>query len=77
MERELFAQEKADVIFQHGHASLHVDIELGLWTSSRRVVVCCNKRFGRAENIHIVCRRYGSPLVENYKELVWKVRQML
>lgn len=77
---ELSALEKADVIaffFDAATISPVTMMELGLWAKSGKVVVCCDKRFWRAGNVHLVCERYGVPFVERFEDLVVKVEEML
>ncbi|KAF2630872.1 hypothetical protein BU25DRAFT_408145 [Macroventuria anomochaeta] len=80
VEWELSALEKADVIcffFDATTISPVTMMELGLWAKSKKVVVCCDKRFWRAGNIHIVCDRYGVPFVERFEDLVPAIKNML
>ncbi|KAJ8108952.1 hypothetical protein OPT61_g7811 [Boeremia exigua] len=80
VEWELAALEKADVIcffFDATTISPVTMMELGLWAKSKKVVVCCDKRFWRAGNIHIVCERYGVPFVEKFEDLVPAIKDML
>jgi hypothetical protein len=41
------------------------------------VVVCCNKRYWRSGNVHLVCERYNIPYVESFAKLVPEVTKML
>ncbi|KAF1943636.1 hypothetical protein EJ02DRAFT_453112 [Clathrospora elynae] len=80
VEWELSALEQADVIcffFDCTTMSPVTMLELGLWAASDKVIVCCDKRFWRAGNVHIVCERYGIPSVDNFEDLVPAVRKML
>jgi hypothetical protein len=80
VEWELSALEKADVIcffLDVATMSPVTMLELGLWAKSKKVVVCCDKRFWRAGNIHIVCGRYNIPFVESFAELVPAIKKML
>jgi nucleoside 2-deoxyribosyltransferase len=80
VEWELCALEKADVIcffFDVNTMSPVTMLELGIWAQSKKVVVCCDKRFWRAGNIHIVCDRYKIPLVETFEGLVPLIEGML
>jgi hypothetical protein len=52
-------------------------MELGLWASSGKVIVCCDSRFWRAGNIHLVCERYNVPYVEKFDDLVTAVKDRL
>lgn len=80
VEWELAALEQADVIcffFDVKTKSPVTMLELGLWAASNKVIVCCDKRFWRAGNVHIVCGRYGIPFVESFEELVPAIKDML
>ncbi|OAL42740.1 hypothetical protein IQ07DRAFT_593549 [Pyrenochaeta sp. DS3sAY3a] len=80
VEWELGAIEQADVIcffFDVNTMSPVTMMELGLWAASDKVVVCCDPRFWRGGNVHIVCERYGIPLVENFEKLVSAIEKML
>lgn len=80
VEWELSALEKADVIcffFDATTISPVTMMELGLWAKSKKVVVCCDKRFWRSGNIHLVCERYGVPFVETFMDLVPAIKKML
>lgn len=77
---ELGALESASLIcffFDTNTKSPVTMLELGLWARSRKVIVCCNKKFHRAGNVHITCRRYGVPFVQSFEELVPLVRKTL
>ena len=52
-------------------------LEIGLWMSSGKIVVCCADGFWRSGNVDIVCQRYGVPLVKSFEELVPAVTNML
>jgi hypothetical protein len=80
VEWELAALEKADVIcffLDVNTRSPVTMLELGLWAHSKKVVVCCDKRFWRAGNIHIVCERYTIPSVQHFEDLLPAVKNML
>lgn len=80
VEWELAALEKADVIcffFDVDTLSPVTMLELGLWASSKKIIVCCDKRFWRAGNVHIVCERYNIPYVQSFAELVPAIKDML
>ncbi|KAL5442280.1 hypothetical protein PMIN06_013154 [Paraphaeosphaeria minitans] len=80
VEWELGALTSASVIcffFDHATMSPVSLMELGLWAHSKKVVVCCNGEYWKGGNVHIVCERYGVPVVETFKELVPLVRAML
>jgi hypothetical protein len=74
---ELSALEKADIIcffFDANTVSPVTMMELGLWASSGKVIVCCDSRFWRAGNIHLVCERYNVPCVEKFEDLKVAIR---
>jgi nucleoside 2-deoxyribosyltransferase len=80
VEWELTALEKSDVIcffFDVNTKSPVTLLEFGLWAHSGKVVVCCNKRYWRSGNVHLVCERYNIPYVESFGELVPAVTRML
>ncbi|OAL42774.1 hypothetical protein IQ07DRAFT_593579 [Pyrenochaeta sp. DS3sAY3a] len=80
VEWELGAMEQADVIcffFDVNTLSPVTMLELGIWAELEKVVVCCDPRFWRGGNVHIVCERYDIPLVGNFEELVPAIKKML
>jgi hypothetical protein len=80
VEWELDALQQAKVIcffFDHDTMSPVTMCELGLWAHSGKVVVCCNKKFWKGGNVHIVCERYGIPMVEEFTQLEPLIRAML
>jgi hypothetical protein len=80
VEWELGALEQADVIcffFDCDTKSPVTMLELGLWAASDKVIVCCDKRFWRSGNVHIVCECYDIPLVDTFKDLAPAVKNML
>lgn len=80
VEWELGALEQADVIcffFDVNTMSPVTLLELGLWAASDKVVVCCDPRYWRAGNVHIVCDRYGIPVVDSFAALAPAVEAML
>lgn len=80
VEWELGALEQADVIcffFDVNTMSPVTMLELGIWAASGKIIVCCNKKFWRAGNVHIVCDRYNIPCVDTFAELPAAVEAML
>ncbi|KAF2440865.1 hypothetical protein P171DRAFT_418955 [Karstenula rhodostoma CBS 690.94] len=80
VEWELAALTASTVIcffFDHATMSPVSLMELGLWAHSGKVVVCCNQEYWKGGNVHLVCERYGVPLVKSFKEMVPLVRAML
>ena len=49
-------------------------LELGLFSSSERLVVCCPDGFWRKGNVQIVCERYDIPLFDTYDEWIEEVK---
>jgi len=45
-------------------------LELGLFTHSKKLVVCCPHGFWRKGNVDIVCRRYGIEQVDTLEALI-------
>ncbi|KAF3031186.1 hypothetical protein E8E12_000965 [Didymella heteroderae] len=75
---ELSALEKADIIcffLDANTISPVAMMEFGLWASSGRVIVCCDSRFWRAGNVHLVCERYNVPYVEKFDDLKDAIRE--
>lgn len=65
--------EKADVIFlyfQPGTMSPISLLELGLFASSGKVVVCCPEGFWRKGNVDFVCRKFNIPTINNYMDIL-------
>lgn len=80
VEWELGALEQADVIcffFDTNTKSPVTMLEIGLWMSSGKIVVCCADGFWRSGNVEIVCGRYGVPLVKSFEDLVPAITKML
>lgn len=77
---ELNALETASVIcffFDQATLSPVTMFELGLWSQSKKVVVCCNRKFWKWGNVEHVCVRYGIPLAESFEELTPLILAML
>lgn len=49
-------------------------LELGLFATSGKLVVCCPEGYFRKGNVDIVCRRHGIPQVETLEGLVRHLR---
>ncbi|KAF2710310.1 hypothetical protein K504DRAFT_259157 [Pleomassaria siparia CBS 279.74] len=80
VEWELCALERVDVIcffFDKNTLSPVTMLELGLWAHSGKVVVCCDKDFWKAGNIHHVCNKYNVPFVKHYADLLPLIQQKL
>jgi hypothetical protein len=69
---ELNALEKANVIvmyFAPGSVSPISLLELGLFATSSKLMVCCPKEFWRRGNVEAVCDRYSIPFYEDLNDL--------
>ena len=76
MEWELDTQEAADVIAMYFDPATKAPIsllELGLFASSGKMIVCCPEGFWKRGNVQIVCARFGIELVGTLEELVASV----
>jgi hypothetical protein len=70
---ELDALNKADIIILYllpDSKSPISLLELGLYASSGKLLVCCPDGFWRKGNVEIVCERYNIPLYENIENLL-------
>lgn len=50
-------------------------IELGLYATSGKIIVCCPKGFYRKGNVDIVCEKYAIPQADNLEDLIWIVKE--
>lgn len=74
---ELSAMETCDLIVMYLAPSTKSPItllELGLYASSGKLIVCCPDEFWRKGNVEIVCRRYGTPMVGGLDQLMSDAR---
>ena len=72
VEWELNAQEAASVIGMYFAPDTKAPItllELGLFASTGKLIVCCPPGYWRRGNVQIVCERYGIPLTSHLDEL--------
>lgn len=70
---ELSALEKADSIIMYlcaGTKSPISLLELGLYASSGKLLICCPDGFWRKGNVEVVAERYGIPLYETMEDLL-------
>jgi len=77
---ELDALEQATVIcffFDVWTKSPVSLLELGLWASSKKLVVCCGQSYHKSGNVKRTCERYNIPFVETFEQLVGKVEDKL
>ncbi|MBX2864426.1 MAG: nucleoside 2-deoxyribosyltransferase domain-containing protein [Leptolyngbyaceae cyanobacterium MAG.088] len=73
VEWELEAQEKAAMIAMYFAPATKAPItllELGLFASSGKLVVCCPDGFWRKGNVEVVCDRYNILLINNLNDLI-------
>jgi hypothetical protein len=77
---ELDALTQADVIcyfFDCATVSPITLMELGIWSHSNKIIVCCDQRYWRQGNVEIVCERYNIPYVTSFNHLVPALRVMM
>lgn len=77
VEWELKAMEEADIIIMYFDPNTKSPItllELGLFASSEKLIVCCPKGFWRKGNVDMVCERYGVQQVDSLEELIKTIR---
>jgi len=77
---ELDAQARATVIAMYFAPSTQAPIsllELGLFASSGKLIVCCPDGYWRKGNVEIVCVRYSIPLVDDLDALAATARARL
>ena len=77
---ELNAQDRVTVIcffFDVDTNSPVSRLELGLFAKSNKVVVCCDDRYHKWDNVKATCERYKIPFAKTFEEFVPKVRNML
>jgi hypothetical protein len=80
VEWELDALTQADVIcyfFDCNTVSPVSLMELGIWSNSGKIIVCCDQRYWRQGNVEIVCERYNIPYVSSFKYLVPALKVMM
>jgi len=77
VEWELEAMEKANMIvvyFDPKTTSPITLLELGLFSRTGKLIVCCQEGFWRKGNVDIVCKKYNIKQVENLSELIKELR---
>jgi len=65
VEWELLAQEQTDIILMYFDPNTKSPItlmELGLFATSGKLIVCCPDGYWRKGNVEVVCNWYGIPL---------------
>ncbi len=71
---EIQALDKADFIFMYfapGTNSPISLLELGMYLTSNKLMVCCPEGFWRKGNVDIMCNMYSIPLFDNLPD-AWK-----
>lgn len=69
---ELNALHSSDIIIMYFDPNTKSPIsllELGLYATSRKLIVCCPEGFWRKGNVDIVCEMYNIPTVQTIDEL--------
>ncbi len=77
VEWELEAQEKADIIAMYFAPETKAPIsllELGLFASSGKMIVCCPDGFWKKGNVSIVCTKYNIPQVDSLDKLIKELK---
>ena len=73
VECELQALEMCDIIYMYllpDSKSPISLLELGIYTQSDKLMVCCPEGFYRKGNVDIVCDRYDIPMFETEEEAI-------
>lgn len=73
---ELNAMDKAEMVvmyFAPGTKSPITLLELGLYATSGKLIVCCPNGFWRKGNVDIVCKRNKITQVKTLDELRWSI----
>ncbi len=76
VEWELAAQEKASLIAMYFDPATKAPIsllELGLFSKSGKLIVCCPEGFWRKGNVDIVCQRYHIEQVDSLEALADRI----
>jgi hypothetical protein len=74
---ELDALEKCDIIFMYFSPETKSPIsllELGLFASSDKLIVCCPDDFWRKGNVDIVCSKYNIPVYNTFDSAIGALR---
>lgn len=77
VEWELAAMERADFIAMYFAPKTKAPVtllELGLFATSRKLIVCCPEGFWRKGNVDIVCEKYGLKQAGNLDALVTAIK---
>ena len=52
-------------------------LELGLYATSKRLMVCCPEGFWRKGNVDIVCEKYDIPMFETIEDLTSEIKKIM
>jgi hypothetical protein len=77
---ELDHLDLADIIVMYLDPSTKSPIsllELGLYASSGKLIVCCPDGFWRKGNVRIVCEKHKIPLFDNYEQWIEAIKEKL
>lgn len=77
---EIEHQEKADIIFYNFEPNAKSPVtllELGLFASSRFIIVCCPPTYEYFCNVKFVCEMYQIPLLTNFQTAVGLIKNHL
>lgn len=80
VEWELAALERARIIVMYFDPNTKSPIsllELGLYASSGKLVVCCPEGFWRKGNVDIVCKKFNIKQASSLEELITIVKERL
>ncbi|KAF2499461.1 hypothetical protein BU16DRAFT_272252 [Lophium mytilinum] len=80
VEWELEAMNKATVIAMYLDENTVSPIsllELGLFATSGKLIVCCPRAFWRKGNVQVMAKAYGFPLLDTYEEFLPMVKERL
>jgi hypothetical protein len=74
---ELNALDESDIIFMYFSPETKSPIsllELGLYSSERKMIVVCPDGFWRKGNVSVVCTRYSIPMFNTIEEGIFALR---
>jgi hypothetical protein len=77
---ELLGLEVADIIIMYFDPNTKSPIsllELGLYASSGKLIVCCPEPFWRKGNVDIVCEMYDVTQVNTIEEVIKKIKSLI
>lgn len=52
-------------------------LELGIYATSKKMIVCCPNGFWRKGNVDVVCRRYDIPLYSEFDRAMYHITDKL